>query len=289
MARTLKRQVSVAKVNRRSLTLLDHDWSEDLLAALDPDRTTVRYNRRWRLSQPEVRDGYVQGQLGFVRPSAVESVDYNEAEHRYQVEAGWAVAGSFTHFVIDLGSQLMAFEERPPDIRRQSFLGAFKSLMDSSATPFDLELVSDPRSLDAWLSDVETVTRFHATIHPPNPEWRDRVEEVRQIVTSTNADPLTIEAKSDPGQDGRGLNIKETVLEGVADHAAAGNGRYRLTGLKASSRRFFDSARRLVTGEFHLSADDWEDTIYERLKSTLQQLLPTVFPADDDSTTQGQP
>lgn len=271
MPHTRKRQVWLAKISRRESTLLDNDFPSDLLVALDPTIRVHRYNREWRLSKPEQSGPFIVGKLGFERPARREEVHYDEEAQDFVVESAPSEQGNFSYYVIEGRKQVLAFELRPPDIYAKSFLGALQKILSQSHPRFEIDLLSDVHSFEAWLESVDTVTRFFASLKPPNPSSSRRAREVRSLMDETDAERISIEATS--SEEGGGLTIKNTLLEAAADHAAEGNGRFRLSALKGGARRFFDSSNQLLTGQIEVSANDDEPSILRKLMQLARDLL----------------
>jgi hypothetical protein len=237
----------------------------------NPETAVERYGRTWHLSQP-LDDGlHIIGKLGFARRSASSSVTYDTVKHDFvEVEAPLE-QGNFVYYMLDIPSRILAFEERPPDIRRRSFLGALTAILREQRFRWDIDLLADEASFESWLTDVEKVTRYRASILRPNPSPIRHAREVRELVEETNADRLTIEATA--GQDSSGLVVQDTILEATADHAADGNGNFKATGVKNGRRRFFDSLRRLRTRQLTLPPDATADELLTQLAEELASVV----------------
>lgn len=276
--RTARRQLWLAKINRRDYTLLDHDFQTDVLAALSPDASVTRHGREWRLSKPKYRSGLISGKLGFARPQRLEGLRYDEEAKDFVVETSAAEQGNFAFYVIDVKSQVLAFETRLPDIKRQSFLGAFKKILATGDYRFEVDLLSDERDFERWLSEVDVVTNFRIAIRPPNPSSSQRAEEVRKLIEETNADSVILEAKASEDD---GLEVKDSLLGAAAEHAARGNGTFKLTALKGTARRFYNSAHKLVTAQVTIRRDDDEASIVRKLADALRTSLSDRDTGDD--------
>src|SRR5262245_58427578 len=136
------RQVYFAKISRAQTGMFDKTFAEDLLAALDPQHEVTRYNRLWKLSRPRQEQGYMVGKLGFVRTSPAAETRYDEALEDFVTDTALANEGSFSMFVVDTAREIIAFEERPPNIWRQSFLGAFRGLLAKAGFRATVSLLS---------------------------------------------------------------------------------------------------------------------------------------------------
>jgi hypothetical protein len=282
MPRRSSRTVWLAKVSftdRRpsQLTLMHERFPEALSRALDPDRR-VTYYREWRLSEPQLRstDGVLHAQLGFRRRKRQEEVDYDEERHEWVSSEAPARQGNFAHFVVDLETQLVAFEDRGSDLRRDSFLNVLGRFLEASG--LEVNLISDAQGFETWLDEVDVVTKFRVTLRPPNPGYSKRAKEVRALAGEVEADRLTIEAESR-----NGLNVRDTLLDGAADTAAMGNGNFKATGLVGDHRRFFDSAKRFVSGVIEVAQGDSSSTIASKIRDLMRDIAPEVpKPNDND-------
>ena len=162
MTRELKRQVWIGRLNRRMQSLFDSEFASDVLEALDPSKQIESYNRRWRLSKPELRGEYIHGKLGFERLSSTEEVSYDESVFDFVVEIGPSQQGNFSQFVISIRTQRIAFEQKGSIIKRQSFHHAFNKILRD--TGFELDFLPDEESFENWLEEVDRVTKFSAKL-----------------------------------------------------------------------------------------------------------------------------
>jgi hypothetical protein len=117
----------------------------------------------------------------------------------------------------------------------------------------------------------------------PNPSPNRHAREVRELVDETNSERLTLEAAANPKEE-TGLIIPGTILEATADHAADGNGTFSASGLKGSSRRFFDSMRRIVTSKLSFSSDFTQDDAIAALKEQLEEVAVEYAAKADEQT-----
>jgi len=252
------------------LSMVHRRFPESLRHALDPERRVRYYGRAWRLSQPRWDDdaGTVAAQLGFRRRTKQEEVDYDEERHEWVSSEAAARQGNFANFVIDVPNQLLGFEDRGDDLKRESFLNAFRRFLQPAG--LEVSLISDTREFDAWLETVDTVTRFRVTLRRPNPGYSKRAAQVRDLARETEADRLTVEAESKDG-----LNVRDTLLDGAADTAAMGNGSYKATGLTADGRRrFFDSAKRYLSTAIDVTTSDSAATIAAKIDDAMREIAP---------------
>jgi hypothetical protein len=285
MARRSSRTVWLGKVSfidrhPGQLSLVADNFAETLAKALDPDKR-IKYYREWRLSEPHLdhATGTLSAQLGFRRPTRQEEVDYDEEKHAWVSSEAPARHGNYAHFIVDLASQLIAFEDRGTDLNRDAFVAALGRFLETAR--LEVNLISDTAEFDAWLDQIDRVTRFRVTLRVPNPGFSKRAKEVRELVMETQAERITIEAQSDDG-----LNVRDTLLDGAADTAALGNGSFKATGFAGKSRRFFDSARRFLSGTIEVSAQDSSATITNKITDLMREIAPPL-PEHDNDTPNG--
>lgn len=273
---TRKHRVWFARWNRRALTLLDHPFQEELRFILDPDRIVSRRNRQWRLSEPHFdSDGpRVWGKLGFER--AQDEIVYEN--HDYIVrEAPAAIQRTFVYYVIDIPSRVMAYEERIPLISQEGFLDAFRQISEPAG--WEIDPLGDHAKFQAWLESVDRVIRYSATLVRPNP-WT-HAEQVRALVEEPNARTANLEVRND--SDPTGLRVRGTVIEATSEHADAGNGHYKATGVKGTLLRYFNSARKLLVRVIEVGDDETDATTVAKISRTLDDVdLPRRGPDTDE-------
>jgi hypothetical protein len=274
MPRRLNRTVWLAKVSfvdRRpgQLAFAHERFEEALRRALNPSVAVSYYGREWRLSEPRLlnQDRVLAAELGFRRKKRREEVDYDESKHEWVSTEAPASQGNFVHFVVDLDSQFIGFEDRGEDLSRNSFIAALSRFLMYGG--LEIQLVSDVRQFEAWLAEVDRVTRFRATLRRPNPGYSRRARQVRELAGETEAERLTIEATSDEG-----LNVQGTILEGAADTAATGNGEFKASGFSGHARKFFDSTKRYLSGIIEVGEQDSSGVISAKLRELLHELAP---------------
>lgn len=282
MPRRSNRTVWLGKVSftdRRpeQLALVHDRFPDALYRALDPERP-VAYYREWRLSQPRVDQRTLSAELGFRRRTRQEEVDYDEDQHEWISSEAAARLGNFAHFVLDLDSQIVAFEDRGEDLRRDSFVTVLGRFLEVSG--LEVNLISDTNEFEAWLNSVDAVTRFRVTLRQPNPGWSKRAKQVRELAQEVDPDWLTIEAQSTTG-----LNVRDTLLDGAADTAAMGNGSFKATGIVGDSRRFFDSAKRFLSGIIEVTNEDSSPTIASKLRDLMDEIVPEPDYEDNEDET----
>jgi hypothetical protein len=240
---TRQRRLFFAKLTRREQRVWDHSFGDDLRAALDPDNVVTRYDRSWRVSQTVTGDGFIAGKFGFVGASEAESGYYDELVHDFVVAQVQREQAPFSHFVVDLATEILAFEERPPEIRLQSFVGAFSKLVAEASPPFEIDVLTDPETYQAWADSVDRVKSLKAVLSRPNPGYVDTVEVLERALEEAEATTVELLAKSSATDDG--LNKDTPWFVGALDQVSShGQGKLIATGTRNSVTVRWESQRR---------------------------------------------
>ena len=277
----VRRRLTLMRINRSTalplLARANRDFTSDIIDALDPQRTTTRYSRTWRLSRPQlVHDQqFLWGKLGFQGAQSESDIEYDEEREDFITVPGTRGRGRFAYFVLDVQDRYLGFEEVPPDIRRNSFSGALKSILASTdrAYVFDVDFVADTGNFSEWIARTERISRFYVALREPNPDWKDRPQAERELMEESHASTLSIEAKS--SQDGPGLEIEESDLAAFSYHAGDGYGNIRSTGQTQDGRRtFFDSERKNRNTAIDVGTDDTEESLIAKMYSALKSIVP---------------
>lgn len=275
------RHVGIATVTLpEQVDLLAAGTKPALLRALAPDKRAKRYGRTWRLSRPQTDGDAICGRLGYSTSRPGEETVYDDEREDFVVRSEDRTEGAASCYTIyvpdDLASTVViAFEERPPQIRRQSFIGAMAHLLHESDRHFKVEPIRRRLSLDAWIGEMDTVVAFTGSFRRPNPRWQDRTEQVRAIVEETGADEVSLKAKADPA--GPGLNIPGSILGGIAKHSDAGYGDFAATGTRNGSEfTFADGASEVMAQMPEGTSNDPED-IYRKLLGLARRAIHNIL------------
>lgn len=240
-----ERTVYFAKIAREP-RLFDRSFAEDISEALDPRHTATRYGRTWRFSRPvSLETGHIAGKLGFVRTSPAEETTYDEALEDFVTTVGVASEGSFSMFVIDPAREIIAFEERPPNIRLQSFLGAFRALLAEADFMASVDLLRDQSGFVEWASALDRLVRVRAVVHAPNPGWNEDAGAFRQVVEQANAERAEVVAVApDDGTLDPDARWIHGALGQIAEQA---HGKLTAAGYSGEVRLRWESGTRLRT------------------------------------------
>ena len=270
-----RRRLTLMRINRSAdlpiFAVADRPFDQDISTALDPQVTVERYGRSWRLSRPHMIDDqpFLWGKLGYQGAPSGSDVEYDEASEDFVTVSG-RQHGRFSYYVLDLEDRYLLFEERPPDIKRQSFSGALQAILHESESPyiFDVDPVVDPEDFLAWLSRTDRVTRFRATVRQPNPNWDNRPQAIRELIEESNAKRVAIEATA--GTEGSGLEIMESDLGAFVEHTSGGNGSISSAGETADGRTtLYNSDRKGRSTTTDVDSAESEESFVRRLIAAL--------------------
>jgi hypothetical protein len=278
-------QVILVRIARRpgQIAMFDRSFEEDISVVLSPDVVAERYNRSWRLSQPIKDSGFLVGKLGFTRQLEETSVEYDEDAHDFVELDSLNERGTYSHWALDLRSQLMAFEIHPPDIRQKSFTGALAAILDQNTEyRFTVELLSEEAAFFQWLTTIEKLIRFKAVMRPPNPHWGERMAQLEDILEPTEADQVTVDLKVDPSKR-QGLQARGTIIEQAVRHSEDGYGSIIADGLVDGTKRTYNSRDRLRSRRI----DSLVSLISESAWRALQAILRPQNGENDDRVESG--
>ena len=170
-----------------------------MLEALDPHAEVTRYRRKWRVSKPEhLDDAHLAGRFGFVQEAAAQETTYDETLQDFVTTEGRTSEGSFSNFVVDTTTEIVAFEERLPDIQAGSFVNNFRALI-TGPDIVRIELLLDPASFPAWTASLDRLTEVRAVVKDPNPGWNEDAGAIRELVEDAGAEEADIKVKAPEG------------------------------------------------------------------------------------------
>lgn len=284
------RTITLARLTRRpgQISLFEDDLGTDIRRSVSSALQVERYGRRWRFSRavplapgsPGVARERVDqdsellaGKLGFERLTATEAVRYDPDREDYVTELKPSEVANFCHFVIDLGEHYIAFEERPPDIQRRSFIGAFQALLQQAALGLSIDLVADSSSFTEWLQEVRLV-RFSTRARRPNPTYRDDVQDIRAVIEGTGADEVVLDARVDEEVADAELTVTDSVIAEAVLHAEDGYGTFSAIGIQQGRRRTFTSIKNVPNVRIVETEADTSESIWGRVREALYGLLP---------------
>jgi hypothetical protein len=264
-----ERAVYFAKITREP-RLFDRTFHDDIFEALNPRHTVTRYNRTWRFSRPHDRGVFIDGKLGFVRRTHAEGVEYDEDRQDFVTTEAIASQGSVSFFAIDTEREILAFEERPPAIRRQSFLGNFRALLSEADFRSTVVLLRDPSEYAGFVATVDRVSRVRAVVFAPNPGWREDAENLRQIVEQARAKRAEVVATAAPGES---LDPHAEWIDGalgqIAEH---GEGNLKATGYRNGQKRTWTFGARLQIALISETETTTPDGIWGWMRQKIEEI-----------------
>lgn len=236
------RYVYFAKLTRPQAGAFD-SFAEDVLGAIDPSEHVTRYGREWRVSRPRLADGVILGKLGFVRRSPSAETRYDEQLEDFVTIEGEASQGSFSMFAIDVDTEVLAFEERLPAIRRQSFVGALRGLLHAKDQRWTVTLLPDATGFREFVASVDRLERVRTVIHRPNPGFVDAARNLEALIEESRAERAEVVAVAPPNET---LNADAEWIQGALEQVSSdGKGTVKATGTRHGQRRHWVIGARL--------------------------------------------
>ena len=224
--------------------LPQYSFRQAITEVVDPDITVSRYSRTWRFSQPKIHNGYLVGKLGFLSAGTEKRTDYDEVKKDFIEQTVDSKESTFVFWVIDLSKQILAFETKPPDIRYQSFKGAFEGFLNRrSHIGLTVEDIVETSRFIEWVRTVDRVTKFTANLRAPNPDYSRHPDFIRRILEQTNADRAKVElVKVTESTDSLDT---ENAIKDMVEYGEKGYSSIMARGQEGEQLRIFDSRRRV--------------------------------------------
>lgn len=225
-----------------------HSFADDLKTAIDPDLTVTRYSRTWRFSQPKsVGRKFLVGKLGFVSPMTETKTDYDEDRKDFIERSVDTRQGHYVQWAIDMSTQMVAFVDKPPDIRFQSFFGAFSSLLfERPDSGLMLEKILESEKFFSWASKLDRISRFRANIRAPNPDFASRPQIIVALLQDTNADHAKVELRSNGSLD------TEKTIHDLVEYGEDGYSTIVAYGEKRGQQKKFSSGRQISSRRLNI-------------------------------------
>lgn len=225
-------------------TLFQRSFSEDIQEVLNPDTMVSRYGRTWRFSKPKMKNGFLIGKLGFTAPGTEKRVDYDEEIKDFIELTVDSKQATFVLWVTDLSKQMLAFETKPPDIKYQSFKGAFGGILNErSDIGLILEGIAETSQFIEWVESVDRVTKFTANLRTPNPDFSKHAKIIQGLLGDTNADRARLElVKLKESTDS--LDTEKTIKD-IVEYQEEGYSTIIARGEKEKQLKIFDSRKKL--------------------------------------------
>ncbi|MFZ7134504.1 MAG: hypothetical protein ACOWWR_19335 [Eubacteriales bacterium] len=259
-------------------TLFQSDFMTDIQKIINPDEKTVeRYGRAWRFSKPKILDGYMYGELGYIAMGTEIKPFYDEEKQEFLQQTSNASLTNYVLWVLDLKYQTLAFEIKPPDIKYQSFKGAFECfLYKHLELGLRIEDFLEKSKFRAWADEVGRITSFRATLRLPNPNWSIVPKSIQDLIKDTNADKGKIELTKDKDSNDS-LNTAETVIEDAVTYAEYGYSDILARGEKGKKPAMFDSRRYSPTDQVDIVKGITENEKQKAIKNMLDKFITRKY------------
>ncbi len=225
-------------------TLFQRSFDTDIQEVINPDAKVSRYNRTWRFSKPKIRNGFLVGKMGFTSSGTERRADYDEQTKDFIELYVDAKLSTFVLWAMDLSSQILAFEAKPPDIKYQSFKGAFEGFLDErSDIGLTVEDIVETSKFVEWVKNLDRVTKFTANLRTPNPDFSKHPKFIQELLEDTNADRARLElVKLQESTDS--LDTEKTIRE-IVKYGEDGYSSIVARGEKSKRLQIFDSRKRV--------------------------------------------
>lgn len=255
----------IAQVEARGVFSEAPDLGRSLRAAIDPGASISRYRKQWRMGQPLVdEEQHYVGRIGFERTVETtnwdaSAVDFTQLSVR---------EGLTSQFAIDLSNLRVAYQLRPPTIKKNTARGALEKLINESSEviPWRIHDIFYDIGWSAWRDAVDRTTDISITTALPNPRFVD-APQLETLFDETAATMLKLAASSDTG-----LNVNDAQLFRQAlDHAIErGYGSTRATGVTSAGQESkWSSEKAQMAIERSLPAGDNGEVTGELLAAEL--------------------
>lgn len=258
-------------------TLFQSNFDIDVQEVLSPGKIITRYGRPWRLSKPKTHDGYLVGKFGFMLSGPETRVDYDEQIQGFIEQTVDSRQSTFVFWVIDLLKQVLAFEVKPPDIKYQSFKGAFEGILaERPDIGLTLEGFVQTSKFIAWVKSMERVISFKASLRAPNPDYSKHPKFIQQLLEDTNADRARLElTKLKDSTDS--LETKKTIKD-VVEYGEVGYSSIVARGLQKEKVKVFDSRKRIPSERLDISKGADDDSKWNHIIKAIRNFIKWTAP-----------
>ena len=253
--------------------LPEYSFEKAIRTIINPDSRVSRYGRTWRFSLPKMHDGFLVGKLGFTSEGKEKKADYDEIKKDFIEHTIDSKQSTFVFWVLLLSEQILAFETKPPDIKYQSFKGAFEGFLEEYPdTNFVIETVVETSQFVDWVREVDRVTRFTANLRAPNPDYSKHPDFIYRVLGETNADKARIDlCKTSDSTDS--LNTENTITA-MVEYGKDGYSSIIARGVKNEKLKIFDSRKRIPVEQVTLPSDSInDDKKWDLIIKTLRNFL----------------
>ena len=253
-------------------TLFQRSFDRDLQEVINPDTIVSRYGRTWRFSKPKMKDGFLVGKLGYTALGMEKRADYNEEIKDFIELTVDSKQATFVFWVVDLSKQILAFETKPPDIKYQSFKGAFEGILNErSDIALILEGIAETSQFVEWVRGIDRVTKFTANLRTPNPDFSKHAIIIRKLLEDTNADRARLElVKLKESTDS--LDTEKTIKD-IVKYQEEGYSSIIARGEKGKQLKIFDSRKKLPMEQMDIPEVIDDDSKWNLIIRTLRNFM----------------
>ncbi|MDP4280388.1 MAG: hypothetical protein QQM50_07600 [Dehalococcoides mccartyi] len=236
---------------------------------ISPDKSINRYGRTWRFSLPRNFDGFLAGKLGFVSVGIEKKTNYDEQAMDFTEEIVDARQSNYVYWILDLHTHILTFETKTPDIRYQSFRGAFEGFLDYT-NGMEIEDLVESTQFNDWSKSVDSILTFTANLRAPNPDYSKHPKLVGQILENTNADKAKIVLKKAKGYGS--LKIESTIQD-LVKYGESGYSTISACGEKDGRTKIFDSKKRIPVEKIGEPLPKDDNSIWKILISAYNKFI----------------
>ena len=133
----------------------------------------------------------------------------------------------------------MAFQIRPPLVKRTSFTGAMSELLDETTAVSGWAIIPDlnKESFEEWAGQVDTIKSIRIRVERPNPHYGPR-KRVENLIEGTKSKLATIVLEA---QEGESVDLSDPFVAELIDHVAHDYGELSATGVHDGESEKYDS------------------------------------------------
>jgi hypothetical protein len=253
-------------------TLFQRSFDTDIQEVISPDERVLRYNRTWRFSKPKIQNGCLVGKLGFTSSGTERKADYDEQIKDFIEHTVDAKQSTFVFWAVDLSKHVLGFEAKPPDIKYQSFKGAFEGFLEKrSDIGLTVEDIVETSKFVAWVKNVERVIGFTANLRTPNPDFSKHPKIIQELLEDTNADRARLElVKMKDSTDS--LDTEKTIKD-VVKYGEDGYSSIVARGEKGEQLKIYDSRKRVPVERMNIPDEINDDKKWNFILRALRKFV----------------
>lgn len=253
-------------------TLFQRSFDMDIQDVINPDTKVSRYGRTWRFSKPKIRNGFLIGKLGFISSGTEKRTDYDEQTKDFIEQTIDAKQSTFVLWAVDLSRQILAFETKPPDIKYQSFKGAFEGFLDERTDiGLTVEDIVETSQFVEWVKNLDRVIEFKASLRTPNPNYSKHPKIIQELLEDTNADKARLEfTKTKDSTDS--LDTEKTIKD-IVTYGEGGYSSIVARGEKGKRFQTFDSRKRVPVERMDIPEGTDDDSKWKSIIKAIRNFV----------------